>query len=125
MFIYEQMNKKEWLKVIRDACEQAGTYSEEYESVIDTLAGIMEIRDAAQKQYEMSGSNPVVSYTNKAGHTNLRKNPALQVITDQNAAALAYWRDLGLTPAGFKKLDGAVIKKTGKSFEEVLSGIGL
>lgn len=119
------MNKKEWLKVIQEACEKAGTYSEEYESTIDTLAGIMEVRDKAQEQYEASGSNPVVSYTNKGGYTNLRKNPALQVITDQNAAALAYWRDLGLTPAGFKKLDGNAIHKTGASFEEVLSGIGL
>lgn len=119
------MDKKEWLKVIKDACEQAGTYSEEYSSVIDTLAGIMEIRDEAEKQYQESGAHPVVAYTNKGGHTNLRKNPALAVINEQNQQALAYWRDLGLSPAGFKKLDGAAIKKTGKSFEEVLQGIGL
>ena len=119
------MKKKEWLKVIKEACERAGTYSEEYESTIDTLAGIMEIRDRAQERYEADGAEPVVEYTNKAGHTNLRKNPALQVITDQNAAALSYWRDLGLTPAGFKKLDGDAIKKSSASFEDVLSGIGL
>lgn len=30
---------------------------------------------------------------------------------DLNKSALAYWRDLGLTPAGLKKIDDAALKK--------------
>lgn len=107
------------------ACKSIGTYQPEYESVIDTLAEIMEIRDAAVRKYEEGGADPVVEYTNKAGHTNLRKNPALQVINDCNVQALAYWRDLGLTPSGFKKLDGQVVQKKEGTFEDVLAGIGI
>lgn len=116
--------KKVWKKKIREACESIGTYREEYDSVIDTLAEIMEIRDDAVKQYEDSGGKPVVEHTNKAGHTNMIKNPALQVLNDANLQALAYWRDLGLTPSGFKKLDGTVVKKEGR-FEDILTGLGI
>ena len=55
------------------------------------------------------------------------KNPALVIINECNQQALAYWRDLGLTPAGFKKLgnDTSAKAKQNGSFEELLSGIGL
>ena len=98
--------KGTWKKRIKKACEEAGTYSPEFDYVIDTLAGIMENRDKAQKQFKDSGSNPVVTHTNKAGATNIVKNPALVAVMDCDAQALAYWRDLGLTPAGLKKIRG-------------------
>ena len=119
------MTKEDWKNRIEKSCESIGTYKQEYDSVIDTLAGIMEIRDEAQDQYQQSGAHPVVVYTNKAGHTNLRKNPALQVINDCNTQALAYWRDLGLTPSGFKKLDGQVVQKKEGTFEDILENIGI
>ena len=109
---------------IKKACASIGTYKAEFDPVIDTLAGIMETRDEAEAQYQASGGKPVVAYTNKGGHTNLRKNPALQIINESNQEALAYWRDLGLTPSGFKKLDGTVVKKEGR-FEDILSGLGI
>ena len=118
--------KRTWKRRIRSACEIAGTYAEHYDIVIDTLAGIMETRDAAADQYKKSGGNPVVAYTNKGGHTNLRKNPALVIINECNQIALAYWRDLGLTPAGFKKLNGgAITKDNAGSFEDLLSDLGI
>ena len=119
------MKKADWKKTIEKSCESIGTYKPEYDSVIDTLAGIMEIRDDAHDQYQQSGAHPVVADTNKAGHTNLRKNPALQVINDCNTQALAYWRDLGLTPSGFKKLDGQVVQKKEGTFEDILENIGI
>lgn len=115
-----------WKKEIIRACEEAGTYEPYYDNVINTLAVIMEIRDAAAKQYKESGGEPVISYTNKGGYENLVENPALTIINKQNQQALAYWRDLGLTPAGFKKLSG---KNTGyaegDTFESVLAQIGI
>ncbi len=95
-----------WKKRIKKACEDAGTYSQEFDYVIETLAGIMENRDKAQKQFRESGSSPIVKHTNKAGATNVVKNPALVAVMDCDAQALAYWRDLGLTPAGLKKIRG-------------------
>ena len=119
------MNRQEWTDVIKKACEDAGTYQEFFDLVIDQLAGIMETKDAAQKIYEESGGFPVVKYTNKGGHENLRKNPALAIINECDQQALSYWRDLGLTPSGFKKLGETLVLKKEKTFEDVLKDIGI
>lgn len=120
------MTKDEWARKIRSACKKAGTYQPQFKYVIETLAQIMETKDAAIELYTKSGGNPVVAYTNKGGHTNLRKNPALAVIQECNVQALAYWRDLGLTPAGLKKLNADVVKdtKTEGGLEKLLAGLG-
>lgn len=119
------MKRTGWKKRIKSACEDAGTYQPFFDIVIGELAGIMETRDAAQEQYERSGGNPVVAHTNKAGHTNLAKNPCLKVIQECNTQALAYWRDLGLTPSGFKKIQGTAAQEKETSFEELLEWIGI
>jgi hypothetical protein len=47
------------------------------------------------------------------------------MINDLNRDALAYWRDLGLTPAGLKKTDEAAMKQRKKSaLGEALKGLG-
>ena len=113
-----------WEQVIKEACQEAGTYQPFFDLIIKELAGIMDTKDAALEIYEKSGGSPVVKYTNKGGFTNLRKNPALAVIQECNQHALAYWRDLGLTPSGFKKLDGAVKKhEETDAFSELLGGL--
>lgn len=118
------MKKEDWRNRIKESCETAGTYRDFFDSVIDTLAGILEARDKAQEQFDLSHGNPVISYTNKGGATNLVKNPALVALMDLNTQALAYWRDLGLTPAGYKKLNADVIEKnTGGGLERLLEKI--
>lgn len=109
------MDKEAWKAKIEAACEAAGTYRPYFESVIDTLAGVMEMRDDAQEKFEASGGSSVVKHTNKGGASNIVKNPALVVIMDCNAQALAYWRDLGLTPAGLKKIDEQALRKQKRS----------
>ena len=52
----------------------------------------------------------LVKHTNKGGATNIEQNPALRLINELNRDALAYWRDLGLTPAGLKKIDEDAMK---------------
>lgn len=98
------MKKKTWLKRIKDSTRAAGTYKPCFDSVIDTLAGIMEMRDDAMQRFKESGGETIVEHTNKSGATNTVKNPALVVVDDLNKTALAYWRDLGLTPAGLKRI---------------------
>ena len=120
-------NKDTWVRYIRKACKDAGTYEPFFDLVIKQLAGIMATRDQAQEQYKKSGSHPVIKHTNKGGNTNLVKNPALVIINECNQQALAYWRDLGLTPSGFKKLGNDTSSKTKKetSFEDLLKDIGI
>ena len=116
------MNREEWKNRIISACNDAGTYREFFTDCIDTLASIMEARDKVQEQFEGSGGNAVITHTNKAKQTNLTKNPLLVAMMELNAQALSYWRDLGLTPSGYKKLNADVVKDPGEGkFEELLS----
>lgn len=104
------MKKATWKNRITGACRAAGTYRDFFLPVIDTLAGILEKRDEAQEMFAKSGGNILVKHTNKGGATNIEQNPALRLINDLNRDALAYWRDLGLTPAGLKKIDEEAMK---------------
>ena len=99
------MTKNGWKKTIIKAAKDAGTYQKYFDAVIDTLADILAKRDAAQELFEQSGSNVLVKHTNKGGATNIEQNPLVRLINDLNRDALAYWRDLGLTPAGYKRLN--------------------
>lgn len=122
------MTKKKWKEKIQDACVEAGTYQPYFETAIDTLAGIMELRDKAQREFRKSGSLITVEHTNKGGNTNIVKNPALLIIDDLNRTALAYWRDLGLTPAGLKRLNASAMTGSGQrtvSLGAVLKDIGI
>ena len=66
-------------------------------------------------------------HTNKGGATNMTKNPALVAIMDCNAQALAYWRDLGLTPAGLKRLGdkGLLNKDNDGGLADALEQLGI
>lgn len=99
------MTAPEWRRRIVRAAKAAGTYQKYFDSVIDTLASILERRDSAEMMFAASGSNILVKHTNKGGATNIEQNPCLRLINDLNRDALAYWRDLGLTPAGYKRLN--------------------
>ncbi len=115
------MKAETWQTRITKACEMAGTYRSYFDEPIKTLAGILEKRDEAEKQFKITGGQPVVAHTNKNGSTNIVKNPVMAVWCDLNALALSYWRDLGLTPAGLKKLDDNALKqKKGNALAEAL-----
>lgn len=106
------MKSKAWREIITTSCKKVGTYREEFDSVITTLADILEKRDDAYKSYTKTwGGSPVYEYPNKA----IGMNPALNVWDTLNKSALAYWRDLGLTPSGLKKIDEKALKQEKKS----------
>ena len=71
---------------------------------IQALAEILEKREAAARQYRAEGSIPIVEQTNKAGFKSRVKNPLLVLWMDLQAAALSYYKELGLTPGGRTKL---------------------
>ena len=102
------MTRAQWKKRITKAMEGAGTYRESFDDAIDTLAGMLERRDALEKEYNESGEPMIVEHTNKAGATNYEQNPAIRLLNDMNRDALTYWRDLGLTPKGLKAISDMV-----------------
>lgn len=117
------MEKSKWKSRIVDACKEAGTYEDYFEQVIDTLASILEKRDVAEKQFKASGSQATITHINKAKESNVAKNPELTIIIDLNAQALAYWRDLGLTPSGLKKLNMMKAKPETNALESILASL--
>ena len=120
------MRKQTWKLKIKDACLEAGTYQNFFDQVIDTLAGILEMRDNAVEKFEASGGNTIVKHTNKGGQTNIVKNPALVVLMECNSQALAYWTQLGLTPRAYKAMTGSLnVKNDSKTLEEALAELGI
>lgn len=121
------MNKDEWKERIITSSKSAGTYREYFDNVIDTLAEIMEMRDDAMQKFKATGGNTVVTHTNRGGSTNIVKHPALVVIDEYNKTALAYWRDLGLTPAGLKRINEDALKggESKPSLGAVLKDLGI
>lgn len=96
--------------MIIDQMKSLDIQYEPYNSVIETLSGILEQRDKTFKEFKESGGKSVISYTNKGGATNMTKNPLLTLWDDLNKSALSYWRDLGLTPSSYRKMAGEINK---------------
>lgn len=119
------MEKNKWKSKIKKACVDAGTYKKYFDFTIDTLAGILEKRDEAAAILDKEGEELIIDQTNKSGFTNKVKNPAFSVWDDLNKTALGYWRDLGLTPAGLKKINEEIFvkirdEKNGNNLMELL-----
>jgi hypothetical protein len=116
-----------WKSKIKKQMIAVGTYNEAFDPAIDTLADILEQRDAALQEFIDSGGEACFEHVSDRGAVNIKKNPRLIVWQDLNTQALAYWRDMGLTPAGLKKLNDAALKaaKKGSPLEEALKGIGI
>lgn len=121
------MDRKAWARKIKKQCVAAGTYKPFFDSVIDTLSGIMEHRDTAEQQYKDSGSEAVIIHTNRAGEANPAKNPALALVLEFNQQALAYWKELGLTSKSWQAMMKEETLNGDKKDQvaEVLKGLGL
>ena len=119
------MTKLKWKRRIVKACNDAGTYQSFFDDTIDSLAGILELRDNAEEQFVESGGKTVIEYTNKNGVTNTVKNPAMVIIMECNAQALTYWKELGLTSRAYKAMNGSMTPDNGKTLEDVLSEMGI
>lgn len=122
------MDRKKWKTKIKKYCKDAGTYKPFFEGPIDTLAGIMEHRDQSLQAFQDTDCQVVIEYTNKAGATNLVKNPALQMVLECNAQALNYWRDLGLTSKSWQSMmkeEQLTNADKPGSLEEALANLGI
>ena len=109
------MTKKRWKSLILQQMAALHVQNDAYESIVETLSGILEQRDKTFKEFKESGGSSVIEYTNKGGSTNMTKNPLLVLWDDLNKSALAYWRELGMTPASFKKMSSAAMTVQNKS----------
>lgn len=119
------MDKSQWKKKIKKACVDAGTYQPFFDSMIDTLAQILETRDRAHEQYVEHGAKPTIIHINQAHEENIAKNPMLTTEIELNTQALSYWRELGLTIKSFKQMNADEdLKKGVGGFEKLLEKLG-
>lgn len=109
------MTKSKWKSLIISQMVALHVQNDAYIPVVETLAGILEQRDKTFKEFKDSGGSSVIEYTNKGGSTNMTKNPLLVLWDDLNKSALAYWRELGMTPSSFKKMTGGTLSEEKES----------
>lgn len=95
---------KQWRAKLKKATTAAGTYDRCFDVTISTLADILERKDQAAELFVKSGGAVVVEHTNKAGATNYERNPCVRIMEQCEQSALSYLRELGLTPAGRKRI---------------------
>mgnify|MGYP005770416401 FL=1 len=119
------MSKTKWKNLIKKQLTALGLQNDAYGSTVESLAAILEQRDKTFEEFQQNGGKSVIEYTNKGGSTNMTKNPLLVLWDDLNKTALAYWRELGLTPSSYKKLTGTGAKqeKSKKGLAAALASI--
>lgn len=104
-------DKEIWIRTIVDQMTALGIEVGNYNPAINTLADILVQRDRTYEEFIESGGKSVYEHTNQGGSTNMTKNPLLVLWDDLNKSALAYWRELGLTPSSYRKMTGDAPKK--------------
>lgn len=105
------MDKSQWKTEIEMQIKYDHEYIPSFQTTIMILAEILEERDRTYQTYIETGAQPVVNFTSDRGAVNLKQNPLLKTWQELNTAALAYLRDLGLTAAGLRKLQGQIPKE--------------
>lgn len=102
--------------------EDIGTYNESFNMSITMLAKLMMDYINARAEWETNGSKIATEYTNKAGNTNVVKDPIYQSMEKLRMDILSYLKELGLTPSGLKKLKEDTFRETQTTskFDELL-----
>ena len=107
--------KKDWVDAITQDCKGLGVYKTAFDPAIEMLADVMVQREDIWKEFEDSGGKSMLPYPNKGGAENFVKNTILGMWNELTKTALAYRRELGLTPAGLRKLDEKAMKSKKRS----------
>ena len=118
------MTAKGYLIKINKAMRDAGTYNEIFDQTIKTLADILAERDHIREIYIKEGSQPIVEVILTGGISSQKPNPLLNQWNELNKTALSFWKELGLTASGLKKInDEALEGKKMSSLDKVLSNL--
>lgn len=111
----KKLSLRQRFNEIRAACQGLGTYREEFDPAIWALAKVEEERDSAWEEFDAEGGIRIVTTVNKAGAEYRQQNPSYTVWLNLVAESRSQRRELGLTPAGLKKLREDAMKAPKKS----------
>lgn len=101
--------------------EALGTYKPEFIPIIMRYAEMRLQYALLMDQWYSSGCVITEPYTNKAGATNQRKTPVYQSIEQLRQELVTVENLLGITPAGYKKINNkGLAKKKGSVLAEAL-----
>lgn len=119
------MTAKKWITQIKKKMAIVGVKYEGFENVVKTLSELLEERDRVYEQYQDEGSHPLIEYVSDRGKSNMVTNPLLKEWQQMNRDALTYWKELGLTPAGLKKLneEGVNAQDKRSALDKVLANL--
>lgn len=106
------MDKAQWKTVIEGQICFEPEFANSFQTTIMILSEILEERDRVYQAYYEAGAKPVVEFTQDRGAVNLKQNPLLRQWNELNTTALSYMRDLGITPAGLRKIQGSLPKQS-------------
>ena len=104
------MNKKEWKTILESQIKYDHDYLPSFQTSIMILSEILEERDNVHDEYIKTGAKPIIEFTSDRGAVNPKPNPLLKQWQELNTSALSYLRELGLTAAGLRKLQGQIPK---------------
>ena len=113
--------KAKYLRKIRTACRNVGTYREEFETIISRLAELYERRDKMKAEFEEGGAKIMVTLVNKQGAVYTAKNPILVELDRNDKAILELEKELGLTPKALQKMDSSASGKTQQQEDDPLA----
>jgi phage terminase small subunit len=109
-----------YIKEIKMKMRAVGTYNISFSYTIEVLAKVLVDYQTTVETFEKTGGNIVVKHTNKNGATNLVKNPLYLALEKLRDDIISYSRELGLTPAGLKRINQDGNKSQEKSNLEMI-----
>lgn len=94
-----------YIKEIKRKMRAVGTYNISFSYTIEVLAKVLVDYQTTVETFEKTGGNIVIKHTNKNGSTNIVKNPLYLALEKLRDDIITYSRELGLTPAGLKRIN--------------------
>ena len=104
------MTEQGYCRDIRRKCESLGVWRAEFDKPLRRLAKLYVRIDKVEAEFEVDGQT-TVEHTNKAGATNVSRNPLLMELNALYDQALTLERELGLTAAALKKINEDALGK--------------
>ena len=96
--------------VIINRMKALGTYDAAFDECIKRLAALYTEREEIEEEMKKPGFSRMVEHTNKAGNTNLVKNPLIVMRAEVTSRILEHEKELGLTPAALKRMGESAMK---------------
>ena len=112
--------QKKYKKEIIKKMKSVGTYNISFIYTINVLAKVLVDYETTVEQFERTGGHIVIKHTNKSGATNIVKNPLYLAIEKLRDDIISYSRELGLTPAGLRRINQDGNKPEKKSNLEII-----